>query len=153
MAVPSTYAGTLTNMTYNDVFTRRRQPRAARCDCFKDAARTQLAKPRSRHSRFGNRDRSLARQRPHQHHSASDPSTGIMLSSWASVKLHELDFNIGLGKPLAVRRPAFVPVESLMYIMPKGASDETVVGMCLRDEDWTMLKQDKRWTRFAMYVG
>ncbi len=39
-----------------------------------------------------------------------------------------------------------------MYIMPKGASDETVVGMCLRDEDWTMLKQDKEWTRFAMYL-
>ncbi len=86
-------------------FTRRRQPRAARCDCFKDAARTQLAKPRSRHSRFATVIDRLQDKGRISITAPVDPSTGIMLSSWASVKLHELDFNIGLGKPLAVRRP------------------------------------------------
>ena len=82
-----------------------------------------------------------------------DSSSGIMLSSWAKINTFELDFNLGLGKPEAVRRPAFVPFESLIYIMPKSPNGEMAVGICLRDEDWERLKADEEWVRFAAYVG
>jgi hypothetical protein len=41
-------------------------------------------------------------------------SADIMLSSWAKLDCYELDFNLGLGKPEAVRRPQFEPIESLI---------------------------------------
>jgi hypothetical protein len=82
-----------------------------------------------------------------------DTSSGIMLSSWAKINTFELDFNLGLGKPEAVRRPAFVPFESLTYIMPKSPNGEMPVGICLRDEDWELLKADEEWAKYANYVG
>lgn len=82
-----------------------------------------------------------------------DASSGIMLSSWAKINTFELDFNLGLGKPEAVRRPAFVPFEALIYIMPKSPNGEMAVGVCLRDEDWERLKADEEWVRYATYVG
>ncbi|KAG8425935.1 hypothetical protein J3459_008629 [Metarhizium acridum] len=72
-----------------------------------------------------------------------DPSSGIMLSSWAGVSLYDLDFNLGLGRPEAVRRPRFFPVESLIYIMPKSPRGDMAVAMCIRDEDWQRLKEDE----------
>ncbi|KAL6229494.1 hypothetical protein BDW75DRAFT_225036 [Aspergillus navahoensis] len=82
-----------------------------------------------------------------------DASSGIMLSSWAKINTFELDFNLGLGKPEAVRRPAFVPVESLIYIMPKSPNRDMAVGISLRVEDWERLKADDEWVRYATYVG
>lgn len=82
-----------------------------------------------------------------------DASSGIMLSSWAKINTFELDFNLGLGKPEAVRRPAFAPFEALIYIMPKSPNGEMAVGICLRDEDWERLKVDEQWVRYATYVG
>ncbi|OOQ81701.1 Trichothecene 3-O-acetyltransferase [Penicillium brasilianum] len=82
-----------------------------------------------------------------------DSSSGIMLSSWAKINTFELDFNLGLGKPEAVRRPAFVPVESLIYIMPKSPNGEMAIGICLRDADWERLKADEEWAKYATYVG
>ncbi|KAI4156341.1 MAG: hypothetical protein L6R39_001126 [Caloplaca ligustica] len=64
-----------------------------------------------------------------------DPSADIMLSSWAKLDCYNLNFNLGLGKPEAVRRPRFDTVESLMYLMPKTLDGEIAVAMCLRDED------------------
>ncbi|KAG8420769.1 hypothetical protein J3458_002697 [Metarhizium acridum] len=82
-----------------------------------------------------------------------DPSSGIMLSSWAGVSLYDLDFNLGLGRPEAVRRPRFFPVESLMYIMPKSPRGDMAVAMCIRDEDWQRLKEDEEWGKFVEFIG
>ncbi|KID72309.1 Trichothecene 3-O-acetyltransferase [Metarhizium brunneum] len=82
-----------------------------------------------------------------------DASSGVMLSSWAGVDLYDLDFNLGLGRPEAVRRPGFLPVESLMYIMPKSPRGEMAVGMCVRDEDWQRLEEDEEWSKFAEFIG
>ncbi|KID83809.1 Acetyltransferase [Metarhizium guizhouense ARSEF 977] len=82
-----------------------------------------------------------------------DASSGVMLSSWAGVDLYDLDFNLGLGRPEAVRRPGFLPVESLMYIMPKSPRGEMAVAMCIRDEDWQRLKEDEEWSKFAEFIG
>ncbi|MDI1487544.1 MAG: hypothetical protein OHK93_006814 [Ramalina farinacea] len=82
-----------------------------------------------------------------------DSSTDIMLSSWAKLDCYYLDFGIGLGKPEAVRRPQFVPYEGLIYLIPKKPNGEIAVGLCLRDEDMTCLRDDKTFKKFCTYVG
>ena len=80
-------------------------------------------------------------------------STDIMLSSWADLKAYELDFDLGLGRPEAVRRPQFTPVESLIYLMPKAPDGEIAVGVCLRDEDMERLRSDEEFVEYARYIG
>ena len=82
-----------------------------------------------------------------------DLSSDVMLSSWAKFNLHELDFNLRLGRPVAVRRPRFTPVESLIYLMPKTPEGEIAVAVCLREDDIERLKTDEQFMRYAKYVG
>lgn len=82
-----------------------------------------------------------------------DVSTDIMLSSWAKYDCYELDFNLGLGKPVEVRRPRFVPCESLMYLMPRSREGEIALAACLREEDLERLSGDGEWAKYARYVG
>lgn len=84
---------------------------------------------------------------------ALDLGRDIMLSSWANIDCYELDFGLGLGKPEAVRRPQFVPVESLLYLMPKKEDGEISVAICLRDEDMERLKEDGEITTYATFIG
>jgi len=77
----------------------------------------------------------------------------IALSSWSKVPAYDWDFGLGLGAAVAVRRPGFLPVESLMYIMPRDRDGSIVVAMCLRDEDVKRLREDEEWTKFVEYVG
>ena len=83
---------------------------------------------------------------------ALDLSTDIMLSSWANLDCYDLDFNLGLGKPEAVRRPQFEPVESLIYLMPKTLDGEIAVGICLRDEDMEILKADNEFMKYGNFI-
>jgi hypothetical protein len=83
----------------------------------------------------------------------ADPSTSIMLSSWAKVGCWEYDFGFGLGKPESVRRPRFEPFESLMYFMPKSPDGEVTAMISLRDEDMERLKADEAWTKYGQYIG
>ncbi|KAJ5857457.1 hypothetical protein N7455_008351 [Penicillium solitum] len=80
-------------------------------------------------------------------------SSDFMLSSWSRISCYDLDFNLGLGKPEAVRRPHFTPVEGLGYLMPRSAAGEMPVGICLRDEDWERLMGDGEFTKYAKYIG
>jgi hypothetical protein len=82
-----------------------------------------------------------------------DPGRDVMLSSWAAVKLNDLDFGLGLGKPEAVRRPRFAPFEGLVYLMPMDPHGGIAVGLCLRNEDLERLKIDVEFKRYAVYVG
>ena len=83
----------------------------------------------------------------------TDLSVDLMLSSWAKVDCYNLDFNLGLGIPEAVRRPQFEPVESLIYLMPRAADGEIAVAVCLRDDDMERLRADERFTTYARYLG
>jgi hypothetical protein len=67
-----------------------------------------------------------------------------MLSSWSKIAAFDWEFDLGIGKATAVRRPSFAPVESLMYIMPKAGHGETAVAMCLREDDLEQLIQDEK---------
>jgi trichothecene 3-O-acetyltransferase len=82
-----------------------------------------------------------------------DLAADIMLSSWVKIDCYDLDFNLGLGKPESVRRPLFIPVESLIYLLPKTLDGEISVALCLRDEDMERLKADDEFTKYAVYVG
>lgn len=82
-----------------------------------------------------------------------DLSVDIALSSWAKLDCYELDFNLGLGKPAAVRRPQFDPVESLIYLMPRALDGEIAVGMCLRDEDMKRLRADGEFAKYGKHIG
>ncbi|KAF8972197.1 putative trichothecene 3-O-acetyltransferase [Flammula alnicola] len=80
-------------------------------------------------------------------------SADVMLSSWAKQDFYDLDFNLGLGEPEAVRRPQFPPVESLLYLMPKALDGEIAVALCLRDEDMERLRADKEFAKYGRYIG
>ena len=82
-----------------------------------------------------------------------DLSADIMLSSWANLDCYDLDFSLGLGKPEAVRRPQFEPVESLIYLMPRTLDGEIAVGICLSDEDMEILKADNEFTKYGDFIG
>lgn len=69
------------------------------------------------------------------------------------VNLYDLDFNLGLRKPEVMRRPRFVPVGSLMYIMPKSLNGDLAVALSLRDEDLERLNDDEDWKKYATYIG
>ncbi|EEB05030.1 trichothecene 3-O-acetyltransferase [Schizosaccharomyces japonicus yFS275] len=76
---------------------------------------------------------------------------GMVVSSWAKVNCSDLDFNFKLGKPEAVRMPQQVPMEGLIYLLPKGSSGEIAAAICLRDEDMKNLKSDEEFIKYATY--
>ncbi|KAK6332953.1 hypothetical protein TWF718_010781 [Orbilia javanica] len=81
-----------------------------------------------------------------------DFSKDIALSSWAKLNTYDLDFGFGVGKPKAVRRPQFTPLEGLMYLLPKKGDGEIALALCLREEDMEKLKSDEEFTRYGKYV-
>ncbi|KAF7510004.1 hypothetical protein GJ744_007318 [Endocarpon pusillum] len=95
--------------------------------------------------------------------SALDPNTSnlayntralaTLLNRMPDKNCYELDSNIGLGKPGAVRRLQFGPVESLIYLMPRTRDGEIVVAICLMEEDMERLRADKEFARYGRYIG
>ena len=82
-----------------------------------------------------------------------DLSADIMLSSWAKLDCYELDFNLGLGQPEAVRRPHFAPVKGLIYLMPRTLGGDISVAICLRDEGMVRLRADEEFAKYGRYIG
>ena len=84
---------------------------------------------------------------------AFDPSTSLMLSSWAGVECYDLGFGLGLGLPEMVRRPSFTNVEGLGYFMPKCPNGDIALLLCARIEDLEQLKSDQAFIKYATYIG
>ncbi|KLU87295.1 trichothecene 3-O-acetyltransferase [Magnaporthiopsis poae ATCC 64411] len=84
-----------------------------------------------------------------------DPASDLMLSSWAKLgpALYGLDFGLGLGAPVAVRRPRFDPFESLAYLMPRAPDGGIALAISLRDEDLERLRADADFAKFVAFVG
>ncbi|KAH6635411.1 transferase family-domain-containing protein [Chaetomium sp. MPI-SDFR-AT-0129] len=80
-----------------------------------------------------------------------NPSRDIMISSWAGTggDCYGMDFGMGLGVPVAVRRPVFVPIEGLGYLLPKHPNGEIGLVICLREEDMEVLKGDEEWRKWT----
>lgn len=153
--IPATYPGVVNNMTYHTYTLQKllAEPLGGVTSQLRSAL-----DPRT--SNLGYKTRALAtlldRTRDKNNIDVTarlDLSADIMLSSWAKLDCYELDFNLGLGKPESVRRPQFVPVESLIYLMPKRLDGEIAVGICLRDEDMERLTADEEFTKYGNYIG
>jgi trichothecene 3-O-acetyltransferase len=155
LGIPKTYLGLAQNMTYHSY------PLQSLIDSSLGGVASTLrmaVDPRT--STLGHDTRALATFLSHAEDknvvsftATLDLSSDIMLSSWANLDCYELDFGLGLGRPEAVRRPRFVPVESLLYLMPKRRDGEISVAICLRDGDMDMLKGDEEFMKYATYVG
>lgn len=82
-----------------------------------------------------------------------DYSSALSISSWAKPDLYGLDFGLGLGNPVAVRRPSLTAVEGLAYLTPKSAEEGMFVIICLRDEEIETLKADEVFMKYASFIG
>ncbi|KAF3073205.1 Trichothecene 3-O-acetyltransferase [Trichoderma lentiforme] len=85
--------------------------------------------------------------------SSLDFSVDVIVSSWTKTNSYDLDFNLGLGQPEAVRRPWFTPLQSFVYFMPRKGDGEISVAVCLERGDMSRLKADKQFTMYARYDG
>ena len=81
------------------------------------------------------------------------PLAHFKLSSWAQEKCYDVDFGGRLGFPEAVRRPSFEAWEGLSYFMPRTPSGDIFVAVCLNDGDLKMLREDKEFCDFGVFVG
>jgi len=154
--VPATYPGLMQNMTYHThaAVELSSQPLgvvAAELRAAVDPATTSLTRSTRALATFVRR---AADKSGFSFTATVDPSTDLMLSSWSKVDCYGLDFSLGLGDgPEVVRRPTFVPVESLVYLMPKAPDGEIAVMICLRNEDMERLRVDEEFSKYGKYVG
>lgn len=155
MDVPTTYPGMLQCMTYNTDTIKQLAERplgtiASDLRAQLDPQVTDLAYITRALATFLSRSADKTKV---SFTACVDLPTGLMLSSWAKINTYDLDFNLRLGKPEAVRRPRFMPVESLIYLLPKSPNGEMAVAICLREEDWVRLKADEEFVKYATFVG
>lgn len=82
-----------------------------------------------------------------------DRESTITMSSWTKADCADVDFDLGLGPPAAVRRPRFTPIEGVVYLLPKGKDDEILAGLCLREDDMEGLRTDEEFCKWVEYIG
>ncbi|KIX95484.1 uncharacterized protein Z520_08604 [Fonsecaea multimorphosa CBS 102226] len=158
LGIPATYPGLVQNMTYTTC------PLEGLLDAHLGSIASKLREavdPSTSNLAYATRALAtwLHRAPPEDNNKVNvtatlDLSADIMLSSWSKYDYcYDLDFGLGLGKPEAVRRPQFVPVESLFYLMPKRQDGEIAAALCLREEDLDRLRKDEEFMKYAVYVG
>jgi hypothetical protein len=153
--IPPTYSGLVQNMTYHTYTVQKlvEEPLGSVASNLRSAV-----DPKTSNLGYATRALVTMMNRSTDKSKVSvtaslDLSSDMMLSSWAKPDSYSLDFNLGLGKPESVRRPQFVPVESLLYLMPKRLDGEISAAICLRDEDMERLKADANFTEYGEYIG
>lgn len=80
-----------------------------------------------------------------------DLDTDLMISSWVTMRCCDFDFGLGLGKPVAFRRPKHDCVPSLIFLLPRQTNGDVVVTLCLREDDLGHIRQDAGFTRFGRF--
>ncbi|KAL1988700.1 hypothetical protein VTN96DRAFT_8400 [Rasamsonia emersonii] len=155
LGIPQTYPGLVQNMTYHTYTLQKlvEEPLGAVASQLRSAL-----DPKTSNLAYHTRALATFLDRTPDKNIISftatlDLSADLMLSSWAKLNFYELDFNLGLGKPEAVRRPQFDPVESLIYLIPRTLDGEIAVAICLRDEDMERLRADEEFAKYARYIG
>lgn len=71
----------------------------------------------------------------------TDMSRSIVVSSWSATNCSDLDFGLGLGMPVSVRRSQFVPIEGSVILLPEAKDGEIVARICLRKDDMETLNR------------
>ncbi|TGO43621.1 hypothetical protein BOTNAR_1659g00010 [Botryotinia narcissicola] len=153
--IPVTYPGLMSNMTYHTYTLQElvKEPLgvvASRLRSALNSTTSTLVYDTRALATFlnSNPDKNLA-----SNIATLNLSTDIIFSSWAKIDIYDLDFNLGLGKPEAVRRPRFSTVESLMFLMPRTLNGEITAAMCLRNDDMKRLQEDNEFRKYGTYVG
>ncbi|KAJ6072290.1 hypothetical protein N7467_010375 [Penicillium canescens] len=82
-----------------------------------------------------------------------DTAVDLILSSWAKLKGYGLDFSLGLGMPLAVRRPLYQPVQGLAFLVTKTLHGDIEAAICLRGEDMERPRADVEFAKYGTYIG
>ncbi|KAI9734891.1 MAG: hypothetical protein M1834_001971 [Cirrosporium novae-zelandiae] len=151
--IPETYPGLVQNMTYNTYTLQKlvSEPLGAIASHLRSALSPETLA-------YNTRALATLTHRTPDKSTISitatlDLSSDLALSSWAKLDCYNLDFNLGLGKPESVRRPQFVPVESLLYLMPRGVDGEISVAVCLRDGDLERLRGDGEFGKYGRWIG
>ncbi|KAG0252232.1 hypothetical protein DFQ27_008217, partial [Actinomortierella ambigua] len=81
-------------------------------------------------------------------------TSDVAMSSWVKLRCYHWDFHLGLGLPVAVRRPNWTPeIEGLLFLLPRTVEGDIAVGVCLREEDLERLKADPVFTRYGRFIG
>lgn len=80
-----------------------------------------------------------------------DLDTDLMISSWVTMRCCDFDFGLGLGKPIAFRRPKHDCIPSLVFLLPRQINGDVVVTLCLREDDMDHMRRDPRFTQFGRF--
>lgn len=76
----------------------------------------------------------------------------LMFSSFSRVDAYGVDFNMGLGKPEAVRLPLLPADPGIVYALPKRPDGQIVLAMCLEDRDIECLKNDGDFQQYGTFI-
>eukprot|EP00744_Colponema_vietnamica_P001841 GILI01003002.1.p1 GENE.GILI01003002.1~~GILI01003002.1.p1 ORF type:complete len:356 (+),score=59.42 GILI01003002.1:97-1164(+) len=77
----------------------------------------------------------------------------LILSSWAAMRVSCLTFGLQLGTSLAVRRPLFMPLEGLLYILPMQPNGDLDLLLSLSETDFSGLRSDPLFGQYAEWIG
>ncbi|KAE9367174.1 putative trichothecene 3-O-acetyltransferase [Stipitochalara longipes BDJ] len=150
VSIPSEYSGNMSTKTKH-IYTLQQLANQSLGD-IASHLRSQLD-PETLKQKMYDEAKSLANTRDRSARSQVDRTKYIVMSSWSKVDCYGLDFNLGLGKPEAVRRPQFSPVEGVVYLLPKTLDGGIVAGLCLREDDMEKLKVDEEFVKYGQYIG
>lgn len=93
------------------------------------------------------------RQAANRNGTAQDRVNTLKMSSWSKADCYNLDFGLDLGRPEAVRRPIFSPVEGIVYLLPKAPDGDIIASFCLREDDMLELTQNRDFREYADFIG
>ena len=82
-----------------------------------------------------------------------DLDSDLVVDSWSGMWCYSFTFGLGLGCPVAFRRPKQALVPSLVFLLPRRQDGEIVVQMGVGVDDLDALRGDGEWVRFAEYLG
>ena len=81
-----------------------------------------------------------------------DPETDVAFSSTAQMNIYGVNFGI-LGSLDLLRRPAFIPKATTIYLWPKTLAGDIDGLLCLTEEELALLKADEEWSSFSRLLG
>ncbi|KAG0233896.1 hypothetical protein BGW41_001337 [Actinomortierella wolfii] len=154
LGLPESYHGMMMNMTYRS--STYEEVDDEDLGIFASKLRAELDYDRLAHRTkgFATLLKNAPNKWPISVSAGLDLNNNFNNSSWAKMLGYELDFNLGLGKPVMARKPSSTPaIENSSYIMPKTPEGEIILAICMRDEDMERLKADPVFTKYAQYIG
>jgi len=151
MGIPKEFPGNIVTQTMNN--STLQEVTSQTIGDVASQLRSKLDPESLKHTFQANATRQARMQDKAVKHAGPDRSNYIGISSWTKADCYDFDFNLGLGKPEAVRRPKFTPFVGTVYLSPKAPDGEIVAGMCLREDEMESLRVDEEFLKYGEYIG